>query len=79
MLREKGVLISDEKALATFINLPLRYGCFPDDLKAAEVSPIFKKKWRIRGGKLQASGYFASHIKRLWKDHVYSNWKFYER
>ena len=29
--------------LTKIINLSLRNGCFPDDLKAAEVSPIFKK------------------------------------
>ena len=29
--------------LTKIINLSLRNGCFPDDLKVAEVSPIFKK------------------------------------
>ena len=29
--------------LTKIINLPLKNDCFPDDLKAAEVSPIFKK------------------------------------
>ena len=29
--------------LTKIISLSLRNGCFPDDLKAAEVSPIFKK------------------------------------
>ena len=29
--------------LTKIINLSLRNGCFPDDLKAAEVSPIFKQ------------------------------------
>ena len=30
--------------LTKIINLSLRNGCFPDDLKAAEVTPILKKE-----------------------------------
>ena len=37
--------------LTKIINLYLRNSCFLDDLKDAEVSPIFKKWW-IREGKL---------------------------
>ena len=33
--------------LTKIINLSLRNGCFPDDLKAAEVSPISKKKYDL--------------------------------
>ena len=29
--------------LTKIINSPIRNGCFPDELKAAEVTPIFKK------------------------------------
>ena len=37
--------IDIHSSILTKINkLPLRNGCFTDDLKAAEVSPVFKKK-----------------------------------
>ena len=39
-----GMLKSASDILTEIINLPLRNGCFPDVLKAAEVSPIFLKK-----------------------------------
>ena len=42
--------------IAKIINLSLRNGCFPDDLKVAEVTPIFKKNDDL-------DKRFASHIK----------------
>ena len=38
-----GMLKSASDILTEIINLSLRNGYFPDFLKAAEVSPIFKK------------------------------------
>ena len=54
LLKEKGELVSGEKQLASImnkflinttknLNLKEENGCFPDDIKLVEVSPVFKK------------------------------------
>ena len=40
----KFTLVTDLSIITKIINLSFENGCFPDDLKLAEVSPIFKKK-----------------------------------
>ena len=56
--------------LTKIVNLYLRNSCFLDDLKDAEVSPIFKKNDELEKENYQC---FTSHLKGLWKDRVYSN------
>ena len=54
--------------LTKIINSSIRNGCFPDELKAAEVTPIFKKnddldKEKQRKVKEKACQCFASCVK----------------
>ena len=39
----KSIIDNQAHILTNVISLSLRNGCFPDELKAVEVSPIFKK------------------------------------
>ena len=65
--------------LTKIIDSSIRNGCFPDELKAAEVTPIFKKNDDLDKKKLYACQCFVSCVKDHWKGHVNPNWKFHGR
>ena len=58
--------------LTKIINSSIRNGCFPDELKAAEVTPIFKKNDFDKENYSPVS--VLPHVSRVFeKDHVYPN------
>ena len=70
--------------LTKIINLPLRNGCLPDDLNAAEVSPIFEKMMTQRRKNIGLSAFCLTcqrilkgscilKLKVLWKK-IYRNY-----
>ena len=59
----------------TNITLSIEEGHFPDELKLAEVSPIFKR-W-LKQEELRACQCSTSSVKGLWKNHALSNKRFH--
>ena len=48
--------------LAYIVNLSIRSGVFPDDLKRAKIVPIYKKKAKIEPGNQ------GCQLSRIWRD-----------
>ena len=51
--------------LTKIINSSIRNGCFPDELKAAEVTPIFKKNDHLRVMYIQIENFMGDKLSKL--------------
>ena len=54
-------------------NLSMEKGCFHENFKLAEVSPIFEKKDDLEKRELQTCQCFTARVKSLWKNTLSSN------
>ena len=71
----KSIIDVHVSLLTKIINWSIQNGCFPDELKAAEVTPIFKKNDFDKENYSPVS--VLPHVSRVFeKDHVYPNSKF---
>ena len=61
----KGCVASYIPVLTRILNTSLERGCFPNQLKLAEVNPVFKKEDELNKENYLRLVFFTTHLKYL--------------